>query len=334
MRYVPAEHIIKGMILALPIMSDNGSVLVNSGLPISDAVIKHINTMGLQGAYIEEPGFEDVIVEDILPQSMKNSAYEALMQGSYDNCVTIAKNMVREIKSIRNRTINMIDLKSFKNYEYHHCVSVAMYAICLGYAMNMTDDQVDNLAVAGILHDIGKFDVKKRVLNTKQIYNDKQMDEMMKHPMYSYEELKDQTNVSSVSRNAVLFHHENLDGSGYYKITADKLGPAPRILRVIDTYDALTATRRQRAAFSPSLSFKIIVKDAGKIYDKEIVRTFIKTFPMYPLGYTVKLSHGVIAVVIGQTEDMERPIVRTLEGEEINLHTDKEYKGIKIEDKL
>ena len=334
MRYVPSEHIKKGMIIALPIMADNGSVLVNSGLPISDAVIRHVNTMGIQGVYIEEAGFEDIIVEDILPQRIKNAAYDALMQGDYDLCVSIAKEMVREIKSLRNKTINLIDLKSFKNYEYHHCVSVAMYAICLGYALKMTDEQVDNLAVAGILHDIGKFDVKKRVLNTKQIYNDKQMDEMMKHPMYSYEELKDYTSVSSVSRNAVLFHHENLDGSGYYKITADKLGIAPRILRIIDTYDALTATRRQRAAFSPAVSFKIIVKDAGKIYDKELVRTFIKTFPMYPIGYTVRLSHDVYAVVVSQTDDMERPIVRTFSGEEINLHKDTSYKGIKIEDKL
>lgn len=331
MRYVPAGHIEKGMVLARPLMTDTGGILLRNGNAISDAALKHVENMGIQGIYVEEKGFEDIVVEDVVSEKIRRSAMDLLANGDYDDCVFMAKQMVSEIRSNTRKGVklNYIDVKTFKNYEYHHCVSVAIYSTIMGLALGMTVEQVDNLAVAGILHDIGKFDVKRRVLNSKQVFNDKQMDEMMKHPMYSYETLKDNLNVSSVSRNSILFHHENIDGSGYYKIEGEKLGIYPRILRIVDTYDALTATRRHRAAFSPAAAFKCLAEDAGKLYDEELVRTFIDVFPMYPIGYSVYLTNGEAGVVIGHTEDMERPIVRTFDGDVINLYS-REYASVDI----
>lgn len=332
MRYVNFENVEKGMILGKPLLNDNGGLLVKEGCAISDAVYKHIESQGLQGVYVEDPTYKHIVIEDVVSEKLRQMAYTALEKGDYDLCVSIAKSMVEEVKGKRNLTINLMDLKSYKNYEYHHCVSVAVYSLVMGNAMNMTEDQLVNLTVAGILHDIGKFDVKKRVLNSKKIYDDKQMDEMMKHPMYSYEALKDNPNVSSVSRNSILFHHENLDGSGYYKVSEEKLGVFPRILRIIDTYDALTATRRHRKAFSPAFAFKALAEDAGPIYDKELVREFIHIFPMYPLGYTVTLSSGQMGVVVGQNEDIERPTLMTLNGDIIDLYKDQKYRTVVIED--
>lgn len=332
MRFVTFEHVTKGMVLGRPVYSDNGSILIKDGCVISDSAFRHIESLGLQGLYIMEEGFDDVVIEDVVPEKLRTMAYDALAKGDYTLCVSLAKSMVSEIRSTRNPSFDLLDLKSFKNYEYHHCVSVAIYSIGLGIKLGLNEEQLNNLAVAGILHDIGKFDVKKRVLNSKQVYNDKQMDEMMKHPMYSYEEVKENPSVSSVSRNSILFHHENIDGSGYYGIAGEKLGLMPRILRVIDTYDALTATRRHRAAFSPDFAFRSLIKDAGKIYDVDVVRTFVNSFPMYPIGFTYSLSNGEEGVVIAQTEDVERPKMRLLTGGTINLAKDSDYKTVEIKE--
>ena len=325
MRYVPFEHIQAGMILGRSILNDNGGILIKDGAAVSDAAMKHISNLGIQGVYIKDEVVDDIVPEDIVSEKTKNGIYDALALGDYSRCVALAKTMVSEIKYAKELTINLVDFKTFKNYEFHHCASVAMYCTVMGYKLGLKEEQLNNLAIAAVLHDIGKFDVKKRVLNSKKIYDDKQMDEMMKHPMYSYEALKDNPNVSSVSRNTILFHHENLDGSGYYKVSAEKIGTPARIIRIVDTYDALTATRRHRNAFSPAAAFRCLAQDAGKIYDKELVRTFISTFPMYPLGFKVKLSDGQEVVVVGQTEDMERPIVRRQDGSEINLYKSKTY---------
>ena len=332
MRYVTFKNLKPGMVLGRNLIGDNGAMLAKAGVAVSDAIIRRVSDMGLQGLYIEDPLFCDIVVEDIVPEKLRSMGIEALKKGDYNSCVNIAKSLALEVKSRSSYSIDLIDLKSYKNYEYYHSLSVCVYSICMGYAMKMRDEQIDNLAVAGILHDIGKFDVKRRVLNSKALYNEKQMDEMMKHPMYSYEELKDNPYVTSVSRNSILFHHENIDGSGYYNISGEKLGIFPKILRVVDTYDALTATRRHRAAFSPADAFRNIVGDAGKIFDYEVVKTFVSTFPMYPKGITVKLADGTMGVVTGQTEDEERPIIRTFDRDTINLLNDSVYKTIKIED--
>ena len=334
MRYVQTEHVASGMKLARPLYGDNGQMLVRGGCTISDTILKHINNMGLQGVYIDEPGFEDVVVNDVVPMELKQEAYRALQDGNYDKCVIIAKTMVKEMLSVKSIDMDLLDIKSDKDYEYRHCISVALISITMGINMGLNAEQLDNLAVAGLLHDIGKFDVAKRLLTTSKVYKDKQMDEMKKHPMYSYEALKDNPNITSVARNAILFHHENLDGTGYYNITADKLGTIPRILRIADTYDALTATRKHRAAFTPEHAITELVEGAGKIYDRSIVRTFIDTFPVFPKAFTVKLQNGETGVVVDNSNDNYRPRIRTFEGKNIDLFTDPEYKNINIEEIL
>lgn len=332
MRYVKLPHIEKGMVLARPILGDNGRLMVREGATISDNLLRHVNDMSLQGLYIEQRGFEDIIVEDVVPEELRIKAYNALKAGQYENCISIAREIVYVMSHSETINMDLLDIKCDKDYEYRHCISVAVFSVAIGLNMGLREDQLNQLCVAGLLHDIGKFDVKKRVLNTKHIYSDKQMDEMKKHPMYSYEELQGYSMISSVTRNAILFHHENLDGSGYYGATADKLGLFPRILRVADTYDALTATRKHREAFSPRYAIDCLVEDSGKIYDKEVVRTFGVTFPIYPKGFTIQLANGQQGVVVDNRQNNRRPLIRLLTGEEINLATNPGYKDIKIED--
>lgn len=332
MRYLKLPHITPGMVLARPILGDNGRLMVREGIAITENLLKRVNDMSLQGLYIQQRGFEDIIVEDVVSEELRLKAYNALKSGDYANCVPIAGKIVYDMTHAATINMDLLDIKSDKDYEYRHCISVAIFAVAIGMHMGLKEDQLNQLCVAGLLHDIGKFDVKKRVLSTKSIYSDRQMDEMKKHPMYSFEALKGYPSISAVARNAILFHHENLDGSGYYGATADKLGIMPRILRVADTYDALTTTRKHREAFSPRYAIDCLLEDAGKIYDKDVVRTFGLTFPIYPKGFTIQLVNGQQGVVVDNRQNNRRPLIRLLSGEEINLASNPEYKDIKIED--
>lgn len=332
MRYLKLPNITPGMVLARPILDDNGRLMIREGMTLTEVFLKKINDMSLQGLYIEERGFEDIVVEDVIPEELRLKAYNALKAGEYDKCVAIANKIVYEMTHESTINMDLLDIKSDKDYEYRHCISVAVFATAIGINMDLKEDQLNQLCTAGLLHDIGKFDVKKKVMSTRSIYSDKQMDEMKKHPMYSFEALKGYPTISAVARNAILFHHENLDGSGYYGASADKLGIFPRILRVADTYDALTATRKHREAFSPRDAIDCLLEDAGKIYDKDVVRTFGLTFPIYPKGFTIELANGQQGVIVDNRQNNRRPLIRLLSGEEINLASNPGYKDIKIED--
>lgn len=334
MQYLQIENLKPGMKLARAIVGDDGRLLVNVNYIISETILKRMSNMGFQGAYVDTPGFEDIMINDVIPDELRKQAFEALYKNDYMTCVSIAKKMVQELKYSQTLKLDLMDIKNDKNYEYRHCISVAVFSIVVGIGLGFNEEQLDNLAVAGLLHDIGKFDVKRRVLRAKHIYNDKEMDEMKKHPMYSYEALKELPAISSVSRNSILFHHENLDGSGYYGIVGEKLGIFPRILRVVDTYDALTAQRKYRKAFSPAYAMDYLMSNAGTLFDKEVVDVFARDFPFYPNGFTLKLSNGEIVVVVSNDENPMRPKVRSLDKVDINLATDAKYRNVMIEEMI
>lgn len=330
MQYLRMEHITPGAVLAKAVVGDDGKLLVGAGHKISETVLKRMDNMGFQGAYIDTPGFEDIVIEDVIPDDLRARAFDALYKSDYMTCVSLAKTIAKEMKFKETLKLDLLDIKNDKNYEYRHCISVAVYAVAVGIKCGMNEEQLVNLAVAGLLHDIGKFDVKKRVLKAKHVYNEKEMDEMKKHPMYSYEELKEIPTITSVSRNSILFHHENLDGSGYYGIAGEKLGVFPRILRIADTYDALTARRKHREAYAPAYAMEYIMSNVGNIFDKELVDIFTRQFPFYPVGFTFELSNGETVVVVSNAANPMRPLVRKMDGTNVDLAVDPEYRSVLI----
>lgn len=331
MHYLRIENIQPGMKLAKAVIGDDGRVLVGTGVTISPTILKRMTGMRFQGAYIETPGLEEIVVDDVIPDALRTKAFEALFKGDYMSCAAIAKQMVQELKYKETLKLDLLDIKNDKNYVFKHCVSVAVFSIVLGIGYSLNEEQLNNLAIAGLLHDIGKLDVKKKVLNAKHIYNEKEMDEMKKHPMNAYETLKDYPGLSSVTRNSILFHHENLDGSGYYGITGDKLGIFPRILRITDTYDALTAQRQYREAETPADAIEYLMSNVNTLFDKDLVDIFVKEFPIYPVGFTLKLSNGEIGVVESNAMNSLRPLLKSLEGKTIDLASDSSYRSVLIE---
>lgn len=334
MYYLQIENLHEGMTLAKSVIGEDGNKLVGEGVTLSANILKRMNALGFQGAYIESPEFEDIVIADIIPDSLRAQAFEALYKHDINRAAAIAVKIAEEIKYKNVLKLDLLDIKNKKNYIFKHCVSVAVYAIVIGVGYGLNIEQLDNLAVAGLLHDIGKLDIRKKVLNANHVYSEKEMDEMKKHPLNAYETLKDYPMISSVTRNSILFHHENIDGSGYYGITGEKIGVFPRILRVADTYDALTAQREYRKAVSPADAIEYIMGNAGTLFDKSIVEIFIKRFPIYPVGFTYRLSNQEIAVIVNNEINPMRPIVRTLAGKEINLAEEVAYRSVMIQDMM
>lgn len=331
MHYLRIENLEPGMKLAKPIIGDDGSMLVGCGVTISPVILKRMVSMGFQGAYIDTPGLEDILVDDVIPDELRTKAFDALYRGDIMSCITIAKKMVQEIKYKETLKLDLLDIKNDKNYVFKHCVSVAVFSVVLGVGYGLNEEQLDNLAIAGLLHDIGKLEVKKKVLNAKHVYNEREMDEMKKHPMNAYEMLKGYPALTSVTRNSILFHHENLDGTGYYGITGEKLGIFPRILRITDSYDALTAQRKYRDAVTPADAIEYIMGNVNTLFDKELVDIFVKEFPIYPVGFTLRLTNGEVGIVVSNAANSMRPLLKTMDGKTIDLAMDPKYRSVLIE---
>lgn len=332
MHYLSMKHLQPGMVLAKPIVGENGFVLLNKNKEITEANFKRIADMGFQGAYIDNPLFDEVEVDDIIDNDLRLDAFTALKEWNIPKVVYVAKKIVDALKYKDVLKLDLLDIKNDKNYIYKHCISVCIFSVVLGMSMEMTKDQLENLAIAGLLHDIGKTEIKKKVLNSKNRFSKADMDEMRKHPMYGYELLRDQPLISSVSRNAILFHHENIDGSGYYEIAEEQIGIFPRILRVADVYDSLTSMKKYRDAQSPAEAIEYLMANAGILFDKNVVEIFTQKFPLYPVGFTIHLSNGESAVVVSNESSALRPKIKLFDGRQIDLGTNADYRSVLIEE--
>lgn len=330
MHYIKMEHLQDGMILGKSIIGDNGLVLLNAGNVLTPSLLTRMVDLGFQGAYIDNPVFSDIQVEDIIDTQLSMDAFAALASNNIEKAVSLAKKMLRELKYKEVVNVDLLDIKSDKNYVFKHSISVAVFSIVIGIGLQLNEEQLENLAIAGLLHDIGKLHIDKSILYSKNKFSTADMDEMKKHPIIAYEMLKEQPLVSSVSRNAILFHHENINGTGYYQNANEQIGIFPRILRVADVYDSMTTLKKYRASNSPAEAIEYIMAHAGSLFDSDVVDVFIKKFPLYPKGFTLLLSDKTLAVVTSSKNNSMRPQVRLFNGKNVNLATDPAYLSVTI----
>ena len=330
MHYIKMEHLQDGMVLGKSIVGDNGRVLLNAGNVLTPTILARMVDFGFQGAYIDNPVFADIQVEDIIDTQLSLDAFAALASNNIETAVSLAKKMLRELKYKEVVNVDLLDIKSDKNYVFKHSISVAVFAIVIGIGLQLSEEQLENLAVAGLLHDIGKLHIDKEILYSKSKFSSKDMDEMKKHPIIAYEMLKSQPLVSSVSRNAILFHHENINGTGYYQNSNEQIGIFPRILRVVDVYDSMTTLKKYRNSNSPAEAIEYIMGNVGTLFDPSVVDVFAKKFPLYPIGFTLLLSDKTLAVVTSNKKNSLRPQVRLFNGKNVDLASDPAYRSVII----
>ena len=330
MRYITMKNVRPGMVVARPIVNEKGNMLINCGNTISQNMYNRMFEMEIQGIYIEDELSRGIVCEDLIPQSKRREAIKALMNNDMQKVLAFASEVVKELRLKRSLQVNVIDIKNNQNYTYKHCVSCCIYAVVVGITMGLQEEQLKNLAIAAILHDIGKFNLPKHILHKKQELTEEEMKMVKNHPRAAYEKLCTMPEISSVTRNAVLCHHENIDGSGYYGLEAEQQTLVTRILHLVDVYDSLTSVRKFREAYSPSEAIEYIMGNSGKMFDPEVVNAFISKFPLYPIGTTIRLSNNERVIVFSNEINNIRPVVRTMEDTLIDLSTDISYRNVII----
>ena len=320
MRYVKAEHLEKDMVLVHTLYDNNEKVLLKANKKLTPAYIKRIQQMDIGGLYVFE---DDEICEHtpIISEKTRITALRQLKRLNIDDCIYIANVIVEEIRESESMIVETINLASYDNYTYTHSVNVDILSVILGVALGLHDDELRKLSQAALLHDIGKTCLPIEILNKPGRLTDEEYAEVQKHSRYGYNLLKNNQEISSVTRNAILSHHENENGSGYPRqLKADKIHKFAKIIHIADVYDALITKRVYKDAMNPADALEYLMGNAGTLFDKEMVAVFLQYIAPYPIGVTVELSNGETAIVVKNNRDMlSRPVVRRVDGSLLNL---------------
>lgn len=155
-----------------------------------------------------------------------------------------------------------------------HSICVSNVAYRLAYELELTDEQCYDIAIAGVVHDIGKIRLVSYMMQLEEEeYTLQKMRYMRMHSILSYDILKDR-GYSDFILDTVLYHHENYDGSGYpYNLKGEDIPIGARILRVSDVFAALVSDRIYRDALDIESAVEVMI-DEVKNYDMKIFLAF------------------------------------------------------------
>jgi HD-GYP domain-containing protein (c-di-GMP phosphodiesterase class II) len=145
---------------------------------------------------------------------------------------------------------------------------VALLAVAIAERLGLSGSRLRQLALGGLLHDVGKLSVPNEILNKPSRLSDEEFAEIRRHPGAGRELLNELGGFSPLVLDLVERHHERLDGGGYpNRLGADDLDIAVRILTVADVYDALTADRVYREAWPAERALALLEDEAGHAFD-------------------------------------------------------------------
>jgi putative nucleotidyltransferase with HDIG domain len=185
--------------------------------------------------------------------------------------------LLDEVRQRLSGTLQMmIGLVEQRLPEYRaHSQRVAEYAVAAGAAMNMPEDEIEDLRTAGLLHDVGMLTVPEAILSTPRRLEPRELEALREHPQHGAELVRVAT-FSQRVQDAIRSHHERVDGTGYPDGLKDGDIPvASRILNVCDAFVALISDRPHRPRVSEDEAIVILRASAGTHYDPEVVEHFV-----------------------------------------------------------
>lgn len=181
----------------------------------------------------------------------------------------------KKISEQAARTIlKALDAKD--NYTFGHSMRVAYFSLVTGTEAQLSSEDMYELELSAIFHDIGKIGTPDAVLNKPSRLSEEEFLVMKKHPDNSFEILMEFPYFDKVALNARL-HHERFDGKGYpLGLKGNEIPLAARIILIADTFDAMTSTRPYRKGLPYEVAFEELLQFSGTQFDPDLVKLFIE----------------------------------------------------------
>ncbi|WP_077609967.1 HD-GYP domain-containing protein [Clostridium sp. Marseille-P2415] len=330
MIYLPIEKLTEGMELARNIPGLNPMLpFAVTGFILNERMICRMKKIGIQGAYIRTELTEGIEPEDFVEPELKAKMLTSIRNTfdqnlkkitfqssklSYEEIAAVAESVVMNILSKDKYLFQMIDIRDYDGYTYSHSLYVGILSVLLGRFIGLPTSHLYDLALCGLLHDIGKTDIPIDITNKPGPLTNDEFEIMKQHPSLSYKKLGEHTIISQVVLRGVQTHHEKFDGSGYpFGLTGDNIPLYGRILAIADVYDALNSTRPYRKAWSPRRIFDYLTSCSNTHFDPELLTAFLQCVTAYPIGTIIHLSDGSTAVVKDNTPGFAlRPTIRII----------------------
>ena len=156
---------------------------------------------------------------------------------------------------------------------FTHSANVAFYCGMLATELGFSDEDVEDITAGGLLHDLGKLDVRDDLLRKPDRLTELEFREVRMHPTLGFRKLAHRDDLVEGQLMMTYQHHERLDGKGYpVGCTEDEIHPWAKICSVVDVYEALTSNRPYRKSLPRQKALDIMNREVGKAFEPELFR--------------------------------------------------------------
>lgn len=340
------------MMIGEDIFSENGLLILPKGFSISDVNqvvhlltnnnIKKVKVISLDERDLiehkEEPIFLDrneikeqeikVFVEEFgnIVKNFQEEIEQSLLGNTEKN--NLLQIVSDNLSSTNNKNTNIFQLlQKFKDKDdvtFLHCNSVSLISYTIGKWVDLSPSELEDISIAGLLADVGKFAVPQEILQKKGPLTFEEFEIIKSHVEKSVEVIENYGFNENIL-NAVRFHHEKVDGSGYpYGLKHEQIPLLARIISIADMFVALTSKRPYRDKMTPFQAVRILEVEYMQKLDIVVLSEFTKRIAKRYIGNGVILSdnrEGEI-LFINNLAPL-RPIIQFKSGELLDLSNEK-----------
>lgn len=161
-----------------------------------------------------------------------------------------------------------------------HSLHVAIYAVSLGNALGLDENELLKLGTAGLLHDIGITKIDETITHKNSVLTPQELEIMEEHPKLSVEIIQHNHIHNPYIINGVMHHHERYDGSGYPDgLHKHQISKFAAILGICDVFDALTNNRPHRQKYTYFEALKLMMQDSSmqNKFDNKYLQVLLKS---------------------------------------------------------
>ena len=327
--FVRTRSLQPGMRIDQSIKDRMDRVLIAKNTLLEDYMIEALQKMGIGGVYIsegeEEPepeipqeptcalarnNISKLRTQDPSKVKLSESVKQRVSEGvqylynnseseQFANATTsITNDLMKAIDENEAIAVDINALKTSDEYTFKHSVDVATMSMIIAKKQGMKKEDVYNIGIAGLLHDMGKSKIPTEILNKPGKLTDEEFAVMKNHTVLGYQILSEKDEFSKAISLAVLQHHEKMNGKGYpMGVTSERIIHYAKIMSVADVYDALVTERPYKKAFSQRTAIEMIMSMTEEL-DITAMKSFLASVILYPVDSTVQLSNGERARVV------------------------------------
>lgn len=328
MALVDVADLEPGMILSQDVVGVNHKTpLACKGVKVTPELIRKLTYLGIDVVNIQLPQEVSKQIISETTEVIKN-IFDTVGTSKDMNLQGIDPVADKIVELIHNHGTQIVDeiflLWKVDQYTFHHSIGTAFFAALIGKELQYTKDEIKDLVLGSLLHDLGKGLIPNEILNKPGKLYPHEFDEIKKHPYIGYKILKENSDFKEDILAIPLQHHERKDGNGYPLMIKEKeIHPYAKIASIADIFSALTTDRSYRGRVSEFEACEFLLSSANYALDTDLVNLFVFKILKGLENSWVGLNSGEVAKIISvDQKNPTRPKIAIYDGKKFSKEKD------------